>query len=1000
MKNTNSKTVTFQHCRSQLAAAVLVAMLPTLTMAADLISQSSTNAHAELGPDANGVRPLITMESPTSGTTFESNAIAIVLNVSSKTSRRTVSVRLNGRNVSGAFHDSGSCLGQRSCDAVASFSLKHGLKSGVNRLVVRAEAIKSGWDRTPRREETKVHFSWKPSKDIDLTDPTAMQLTPTVAFTTLAPGGQVNNGDPWFQIYSNALNGGTRTFPLTTDRTCTTPYQVVVLDRQKLSERSYECYADDESLQIGLKSLVPNPNTAGFLVVVGTTWYNNAGPSLNTTAIGGTDYSDKTKYSASAYPQGYMVVGAAGAGPGQAYEVFNVAAEAGGSGRYNAQLGGVLSKDPSGNYNYHPSDNYLYSVDATHGQVTINGVVYTAPAAANPGFWLLRIHRVKLWNEHGCTSLDGGKTYEQCGESYNTTTQGGIDGLTAALQNVNPRDLAFLIAVGAPFAAPNTDGGEIGQALVQALESLGGSGYTLVKMASTEGNGITFPYTLISSSDPQFSKSFIGGNAVVSSSLFTNQFQTGSVYGVLARDLHNQFKPVNTSQLSSLTTTGIMDNSFFNLAWTQPGPWPDMDTSGHLAAYRYLSSYIVGVASNNKTQGDDIHALYPTSSNADIAGKDPRGASYPSGGTWLDPVDGVTYSFTQQDMTDVAKQLYGELFDLQTVNNYMYVANGGVKNALIANSSSGIIYELIGAAGAAVSDLNQQSSSTKVSLNVSDVSNLLGAACAVGAIILDPEDLPILALTSGVLWGAGSLGVTNPGSSDLPSPYVTIATDVGTLSGQLETYLTNFGNTFDSSMDNINTDWNKLNQIAIKTGINGSWQLPSSSSADVVTPVFQQAARTYFYTQIFSSLYQLDTFGAIGNKANQPWLLGSGQDQGIYPYTNTVCEAWYPKFTSTTDVPPYTVYPTPGSTSTQNDIFHIGGEIKQNNTALMTEKFPSTTYIDTILGTDVKNSKQLNLNFDQFWSPNGPLARRAGKAAPGYNGPLCTNLGKWPPSYE
>jgi hypothetical protein len=990
MKRNNPKTPTSRHWFSQFTAAVLIAILPSVTVAADLVPNAAATAQTT-PPDRGDKRgALITILSPTKSSTFQGKSVAVILDVSSRTNRRAVDVTLNGRNVSGAFHDAGHCLAQGSCKAVATFSLRDGLKSGDNQVVVRAEQIKSGRDGEPRREESRAEFSWNPSKDIDLTDSSAMQLTPSVAFSTLHPGGQPS-GASLFQIFSNALNGGTQGYPLATDQTCTTAYQVIVLDRKKLTEKSYSCYADDASLQIGLKALVPaNPNLIGDLVILGTTWYNNAGSALNTTAIGGTDYTDQKKYPSSAYPQGYMMVGVAGAAAGSAYEVFNLSSE-GGNGDYNARLDGLLSQDSNQNYSYHPSDNYLYSVDAANSKVTINGVVYTAPADANPGFWLLKIHRVKLWNEDGCTSNDGGNTYPNCGESYNTTTQSGMDALTSALQNLNSRDLVFLVACGQAFSA----GAAISQPLAQAVESLGGSGYTLSKM--TRGESAT--YTLISSSDPQFSKKFVGGSAVVSSSLFVNQFQTGSVFGVLARDLHNQFRPANSSQFSTMADLSKMDNSFFSLAWTQPGAWPDMDTTGRLGAYRYLSYQVIYNTNTNHPQGDDIHAVYTTSSNTDIMGADPTVYTLPSNGTWLDPVDGNTYTFTQDDLNAVGNQLKSELLDLKTVNNYMYASNGGVATALFDATSSGMLSNLLQAAGAAAVSLNQAQSKTNVSLNLADLSNFAGAALAVGAIFLDPEDLPLLALMSGMLWGAGSLGVLNPGSGSLPSPYVTLIANSATLSSQATTYAGILASTFRSSMDNINTDWNKLNQVAIKTQVNGAWQIQTGDSLSNVQTVFNQAAHSYFYTQIFSSLYQLDAFYSTGNKVSTPSQLGSGQLQGVFPYENTYCEAWYPKFDSTTDVQPFAVYPTPDSQFTNNDILYIGGELKNNNSANMSEQFASAGYVDTILGIDMKNSNQLNLNFDQFWSPNGPLTVRSGTAAPGYNGPLCTNLGKQPAKF-
>jgi hypothetical protein len=78
------------------------------------------------------------------------------------------------------------------------------------------------------------------------------------------------------------------------------------------------------------------------------------------------------------------------------------------------------------------------------------------------------------------------------------------------------------------------------------------------------------------------------------------------------------------------------------------------------------------------------------------------------------------------------------------------------------------------------------------------------------------------------------------------------------------------------------------------------------------------------------------------------------------------------------------------------DIFYIGGAISNNNTGNMNEQLPTSNYLTIMFGTDASSGgpPQLNLSSDQFWSPNGPLTRRSGVAAPGWSGfGTCYNIG-------
>src|SRR5262249_39550544 len=140
---------------------------------------------------------------------------------------------------------------------------------------------------------------------------------PWVTVTTGTPSTLQDNIDQ--MTYS--LPYPDTTFPVSSDPSCTSQvYQVLVLSRSTpLGSHTYTCYNHSTSLKTYLTSL---PKTD--LVIVGTTFFNNAASGLDTSSIGGTDY---TKYPSSTYPQGYAVIGVPGASAGSAYESYYIAAD-------------------------------------------------------------------------------------------------------------------------------------------------------------------------------------------------------------------------------------------------------------------------------------------------------------------------------------------------------------------------------------------------------------------------------------------------------------------------------------------------------------------------------------------------------------------------------------------------------------------------------------------------------------------------------------------------
>lgn len=927
--------------------AVLAVMLPGCAL------------HAQSGKPLEG--QLVTIVFPRKNKEVQRRAVDIVLEIESNVDRDSLSLSLNGKNITNRLRGLTGCRAGVRCIATATVSERTGLLAGSNHLQVEAAAWHDG-NSDP--EIFTRDFLWRchdcQADGLGASE-TPMQLTPSVAFTTVSPGGQPA-GDSWFDILSNATNGGNTVYPSSSDTACTTRYQVVVLDRKNLTETSYACYADDATLTSALKG----STLSGALVIVGTTKGQTAGPALDTSPIGGTQYTSSS-YPAASYPQSYMAIGIGGANAGTIYESYSVSGT--NNGGYLAQLSGTFAEDPYSRYNFYPDEHYIYSVDATNLKITVNGYTYTAPSGVNPGFWMLKLNRNTLANEHGCTLSSDGVTYAGCGLSFATQTDAGIGSLATALSAAAPQDLIFLVSAGVPVKGLATSNSAN---LATQFDNLGASGYSLEGLAKA-----TAPtYTLITSTDAKFGKSSIGGNVVVSSNLFTNQQQTGSVAGVLARDLHSLFLPINTMQ-GTLTSTQNFDYSFYQLAWTQPNAW--LSTAISIGAYKYLS-YEVIRAADQLGEGDDLHALFNTSSaNLVVNSRTyPSQVPYPSGCdpaacTWTDPVDGQDYTFNQTDMANVASMLDTELNELEVVSNYLTPLRGDIVGGA---NSGGVVLDLLGAASKMASSLSQGSNTT-VSLNYSDIANYAGAICGLAA-IGEPEEVgqfeKVLGYLSGTFWAAGSAGIVGIDSVNPPSPYATLAATVSELADTTTKYSNQIATGFDTIADNIYSDPTKLSKAAENMGVGGKWELKNQVVADAFAPLMQQAANTYFFTQIFGAVYSVDGYRQTSSDVTSALQIGSWANVGTGYCAQIYRNAASNSYIKETSIGPYN--------PSVNDLFILSGPITRQNSTRMSVNLPDQQVVDTLFGALA--SGDLNLNFDQFWAPNGPAKRRYWPNTPSY----------------
>ena len=108
-----------------------------------------------------------------------------------------------------------------------------------------------------------------------------------------------------------------------------------------------------------LKSKLAGLTKGAEIVLVGTTLYNNADAGLDTTAIGGTNYST---YGAEWQPQGYAAIGISGANAGSAYESYYLASDVGKAYMQDPFANGLLAVDQHSNFNFHAGNNMQFQV--------------------------------------------------------------------------------------------------------------------------------------------------------------------------------------------------------------------------------------------------------------------------------------------------------------------------------------------------------------------------------------------------------------------------------------------------------------------------------------------------------------------------------------------------------------------------------------------------------------------------------------------------------------
>jgi hypothetical protein len=944
---------------------------------------------------------------------------------------------LNGTDVSTAFRAT-ECAGSEGVCATAILSPADGLRQGKNVLYVITTQSNGLVSSRLRFNAGRVRRQLKPASlrvsgttsapgvgnspaDIGFTPPTVM-------FTTLTPGGW-NGTAPWIQI-------GTETFPDSTFNTnlcVAATYLVLVLDRFTLESipGASQCENDGAGLTGYLKTL-----TSDEVVIVGTI-AGGGQDSFDATAIGGSAYESYP------LPEQYMAIGAGGAAPGSAYESY-----------YNKNTGaayapfatGMMVEDPYGNYNFQSSLTVEYLVtpnDPTNNNqstVTIynvgtlspysefsypDKVVFHSPASQTNGYWLFTLQQNNLgYNENWTFTANNAKQQTDitnCGMFYPTGASDAATQVTAYTQlasdlnGLTPNQLAFLVSVGTPANATS--------AWDLATRSSAGQYAYYHNFGDALEGRFGVPISTLALYQPGSAYSLVTcavcnnpmtGNSALSTTAYAQQGQTGTLHGILQRNLNGLYWPTRTSQ-ETTGSSAVSDFTLDTVTSQQPQEWPELSgnllsgassVTGQVSAYQYASYQLITQYYIKGAQGDfldDIHYYFTGSLNTflDYHTFDPANLQFPgqSGScfVWTDPVNNTALPcFTQQDLQAVATQLSTELVDLDNVLLFMVTGSTNMKDVVATGSGSAAL-ALIGAAAEIEGSSLQPSPATAVKTNVSNILNLVSSVVNIGVTVatdgIVPPDLVDSVTRGGSVIGSifgaassitGGLSAGG-GPTPLPSPQYQFATTIGDLANSQLQQQVAIG--FDTELDSILGDWGKLSALGplITNSNYPEFYDPDQVAQNVAVQLLGQGAQRDFYIALLPAFYSIQYYPSWIGYTNQPV---NPPDMGSLNEEYHTCNSWYAWYgpNNSVNLPPnvdrwaptYGGYPNPWTNSqdktnatnwTPVDHYIIAGPA--HNPGKIVQTF---TFIDSQVSTTMFTSGGLNIPFDEFVTRSGPMA--------------------------
>ena len=162
-------------------------------------------------------------------------------------------------------------------------------------------------------------------------------------------------------------------------------------------------------------------------------------------------------------------------------------------------------------------------------------------------------------------------------------------------------------------------------------------------------------------------------------------------------------------------------------------------------------------------------------------------------------------------------------------------------------------------------------------------------------------------------------------------------------------YQGNTADAFDQMLDNIYSDWTKLDTVAAK--VVTTWKVSQQKRLGRgVTAAIAASSNVHFYSGTLSPhVYAMDVFTAQPSSVTHPSGIGSVQI-GNPPcrfQCEQTCVALYPSSL------PSNGWVRHGLGPSTFDFLIVGGPISNNNTNAMKETLPTTHILNTLFGTNI-----------------------------------------------
>jgi hypothetical protein len=881
--------------------------------------------------------PLLQITSPQRGQIETGGSVKISLDVAKHTSADSITLTLNGKDVSSKLSIK-SC-DKDSCKETARVDTQDGLLDGTNRLRAAVEGLKNG-----SIETVKSDFRYHKGGKLGATQGVNVEYyTPaSVGISTTGNGGA---GGTWVSITTGTpanVNDPVQNYPeLPGSDDPNNPgvyytelpypdvqfpincpgwnYQAMALDRKNPTiQEGATCVDSEPDMETELEAQLGRPLDDRDLIVFGTTPSNFAFHDLNTSDIGGTDYSTLWKSNPSLYPEYYIILGVKGADAGSAQENYLVSGTWDTPYTYYPTLGGTLMQDGSGNYNYAQSGEKDFQIiSGSTPSVQIGWQTYTPPSNSSGLFWLMVFDRMALQPINGYkATVNSTCQYtlasQSCGMLFNVKADGGKL-LATALSGVSARNLIVLTAIGCPF----DNAGESSSSFANELQNIGGMIHAPVYMNSASSG---CNYALMSVNDGNHVA--YNSNAALSWSHFSAQSQLGMLHGFITPDRHGIYDVGGKDQMALNSKSNqyipTVDYAFEHIASQNRTDWPAEDTTDNLAAYHDISNQLLTDPSINEKGPNNYDVRYFYTAVLDGTAYDLTDLiDSRLSSTATNPVKQSSWdTATPAEFNAIRNQILSEFQNLRSSMGYLTGTGGGGGVRGLLNGTNGTV--LATATGVA-SDIGQDLSkalAVNVTTEAVDWINLAaGVVSTLGPAL--GTAVPGANVFAGVLSGAlrtgtaattplvGATGNAIPGAG---SKYdLTLATLIQNGSK----YSTNLLDGYDGAVDNILSDNGKLAAAGALAGNSASgWTIANLGNGDGIANNFAVGARIKLWNDVLPKLYGVRVASLVSSTSPSSW----GSE--FYPVgSNPVPECLSAYRNQTVGTNTTTIYPDPGNQS-------------------------------------------------------------------------------------